>query len=317
MKRETAKHGDFSVPTSAITINTPSKDNSSSPLLAFLALICGATALACGGVFVRQSELPPTASAVYRVAIAIPLFFLLDKLLAVYSPEPAIKNESSPWRQLIPIGFIFSGNLALYHWSMTLTTLANSNLLANMAPIFVVIGGAIFFKQQFKKGFMVGMILTLVGAIILISARLDLGSSYLVGNILGVVTGMFYGAYLLSVSRVRSKYSTLSVMAWSSVGTFIVLLPITWLLGESLVPQTFHGVAVLCALAIISHVAGQGLIAYALAKMPTGLSSVTLLIQPVIATVFGWFLANEHLRVSEIAGGLVILLGIGVARKFT
>lgn len=305
----------YALPGAAAAIKTQSTDSSNSALFAFLALIFGATALAFGGVFVRQSELPPTASAVYRVALAIPLLFLLDKLVAARPSMPATQPSGGAWRDLIPIGFIFSGNLALYHWSMTLTTLANSNLLANMAPIFVVVGGWIFFRQEFKKGFLIGMLMALAGAVILISARLEFGSSFFIGNMLGVVTGMFYGAYLLSVSRVRSRYSTLAVMAWSSVGTLMVLLPVAWLRHEALVPHTVHGIGVLIALALISHVAGQGLIAYALAKLPAGLSSVTLLIQPVIATALGWFLLNEHLLLSEIAGGIVILAGIAVARR--
>lgn len=290
----------------------------STALVAFMALILGATALACGGVFVRQSELAPTASAVYRVALAIPFLFLLDRFSAAVDATPERDAiASSGWRQLIPIGFIFSGNLALYHWSMTLTTLANSNLLANLAPIFVVIGARILFGQKFKRGFVFGMMAALVGAFVLISARLDFNSSYLAGNILGFVTAIFYGAYLLAVSRVRSKFRTTSVMAWSSVGTLIVLLPITLMRGESLIPHTLHGIAVLFALALISHVGGQGLIAYALAKLPAGLSSVTLLIQPVIATMLGWFLLSERLQITEFLGGGIVLIGIVLARRYS
>lgn len=284
-------------------------------LIAFFALLLGAAALACGGVFLRQSELPPTASAVYRVALAIPVLFFFD----IFSAKAERKQfpdrlQSSPV-PLILIGFIFSGNLALYHWSMTLTTLANSNLLANLAPIFVVVGAKMFFHQKFKKGFIFGMVFALAGAVVLISARLDLGSSYMTGNLFGIVTAMFYGAYLLAVSRVRANFRTTSVMAWSSVGTFIVLLPITLMRGEPLIPHTLHGILVLLALALISHVGGQGLIAYALAKLPAALSSVTLLVQPVIATLLGWYLLHEYLRITEFIGGAIVLIGIMIARR--
>lgn len=296
------------------SIALPLSDRTTS-LVAFFALLLGAAALACGGVFVRQSELPPTASAVYRVALAIPVLFFFDLWSARAERKQFPDRPQSGPTPLILIGFIFSGNLALYHWSMTLTTLANSNLLANLAPIFVVVGAKMFFHQKFTKGFLLGMAFALVGAFVLISARLDIGSSYMTGNLLGVVTAMFYGAYLLAVSRVRANYRTTSVMAWSSVGTFIVLLPITLLRGEPLVPRTLDGMLVLLALALISHVGGQGLIAYALAKLPAALSSVTLLVQPVIATVLGWYLLHEYLRITEFIGGAIVLLGIMIARR--
>lgn len=286
---------------------------STGSLFSFLALVLGAGALALGGVFLRHSELPPTASAVYRVALAIPVFFLLDRLTArgEVPAAPAI-----PVR-LVLVGFIFSGNLALYHWSMTLTTLANANLLANLAPIFVVLGARLFLGKRFKTGFMFGMLCALAGAFVLIGHRLDFGSRHMAGNLLGLLSAVFYGAYLLAVSLVRAQHRTMTVMAWSSVGTLIVLLPLTLARGESLVPHTLHGVLMLVALALVSHVGGQGLIAYALARLPAALSSITLLVQPVIATVLGGWLFHEYLSPVEFAGAVVILAGIVIARRFS
>ncbi len=283
--------------------------------LSFAALLLGAAALALGGVFLRHSELQPTASAVYRVALAIPVFFLLDALAA--RAEPAPRTAPAFPVKLVLVGFIFSGNLALYHWSMTLTTLANANLLANLAPIFVVLGARIFLGKKFKRGFLAGMLCALAGAFLLIGHRLDFGSGRMAGNLLGLLSAVFYGSYLLAVSLVRSNYRTMSVMAWSSLGTLVVLLPVALLRGESLVPHTMHGVLMLLALALVSHVGGQGLIAYALAKLPAALSSITLLVQPVIATVLGGWLFHEYLSLAEFAGGAIILIGIVTARRFS
>lgn len=303
--------------TTSLALPAASKSN----LLSFMALLLGAAALALGGVFLRHSELPPTASAVYRVALAIPIFFLLDALAAraetAHATGAASEQRPAVPIKLILVGFIFSGNLALYHWSMTLTTLANSNLLANLAPIFVVLGSKLFLGKKFSAGFLWGMLIALSGAFVLIGHRLDFGSNYMAGNLLGLLTAVFYGAYLLAVSLVRSNYRTMTVMAWSSIGTLIVLLPVTLWRGESLVPHTLHGMLMLVGLAVISHVGGQGLIAYALAKLPAALSSITLLVQPVIATVLGASLFHEYLSVPEFVGGAIILIGIVTARRFS
>ncbi|MFN7569888.1 MAG: DMT family transporter [Betaproteobacteria bacterium] len=303
----------------SIALPTASKGS----LFSFAALLLGAASLALGGVFLRYSELPPTASAVYRVALAIPILFLLDRWAARAEPEsvlgplPGQPRERTIPLKLILVGFIFSGNLAFYHWSMTLTTLANANLLANLAPIFVVLGSKLFLGKSFKPGFLFSMLFALTGAFVLIGHRLDFGSNYMTGNLLGLLTAVFYGSYLLAVSLVRSTYRTMTVMAWSSVGTLIVLLPVTLLRGESLVPHTLHGMVMLVALAVVSHVGGQGLIAYALAKLPAAMSSITLLIQPVIATMFGAYLFHEYLSATEFVGATIILVGIVSARRFS
>lgn len=289
-------------------------------VLSFVALILGAAALALGGVFLRHSELLPTASAVYRVALAIPIFFFLDWLTVRIDKTPAITASYSKKSRRIPVqlvivGFIFSGNLVLYHWSMTLTKLANANLLANLAPIFVVLGSNLFLKKRFKQGFLFGMLLALSGAFILISNRLDLASDYMLGNLLGLGSAVFYGTYLLAVSLVRSNFRTMTIMAWSSIGTLIILLPLTFFRDESLVPHTQQGVMMLIGLAVVSHVGGQGLIAYSLAKLPAAISSLTLLIQPVIATGLGAFLFHEYMSSAELIGAVVIMVGIINARR--
>ncbi|MGH7339758.1 MAG: DMT family transporter [Candidatus Rokuibacteriota bacterium] len=286
-----------------------------SGVVPFLALLFGATALAYGGIFVRQSELPPTASAVYRVAFAVPFLFACG--LTQRAPAPRV-SQREWWRgraRLLAVGVIFSGNLALYHWSIALTTLANSALLANLAPLFVVLGSWLVFGKRISAPFALSLAVALTGALMLIGARADLGATHILGGVLGMATAIFYGAYLLAVNRVRARFDTVTVMAWSSIGTFLVLLPIAMALGESVVPRTGHGVLILLALALISHVGGQGAIAYALAHLPATVSSVTLLVQPVMAAAFGWMAFQEYPRPVEFVGGAVVLMGIVMARR--
>jgi drug/metabolite transporter (DMT)-like permease len=66
---------------------------------------------------------------------------------------------------------------------------------------------------------------------------------------------------------------------------------------------------------LITHAAGQGLIAYALAHLPAAFSSVGLLLQPVVAALFAWILLSEPLMALQIAGGLVVLAAIWLARR--
>ncbi|HEY8265665.1 MAG TPA: DMT family transporter, partial [Steroidobacteraceae bacterium] len=85
--------------------------------------------------------------------------------------------------------------------------------------------------------------------------------------------------------------------------------------GETLLPATAFGWWILIGLALVSHAAGQGLIAYALAHLPAAFSSVSLLFQPVMAALFAWVLLSEALVPLQIAGGLVVLAGIYLARR--
>ena len=74
-----------------------------------------------------------------------------------------------------------------------------------------------------------------------------------------------------------------------------------------MLPATAFGWWMLIGLALVSHAAGQGLIAYALAHLPAAFSSVSLLFQPVMAALFAWLLLSEALVPLQIAGGIVVL----------
>jgi drug/metabolite transporter (DMT)-like permease len=76
-----------------------------------------------------------------------------------------------------------------------------------------------------------------------------------------------------------------------------------------------EGWLVVIGLALLTQILGQGLIAYAFAHLPASLSSVSLLIQPVMAALFAWFLFNEAIGFAQLAGGAVVLAGIYMARK--
>lgn len=294
------------------TASIPRTD--SQAILAFFALVAGASALAYGGVFVRQSELLPTASAFWRIAFALPVLAVAVRLFPS-GGAPAADLSGRQRLRLILVGMIFSGNLTLWHWSLTMTKLANANLLTNFAPLVVVLGSWLLFRQRITRTVLVGLVTALVGAVLLISGKIEFTQRTVAGDLLSLATAVFYGAYLLALGRVRQQTSTLEVMLWSSVGTLIVLLPLCLLMGETLLPTTLHGLSILIALALLSHLAGQGLIAYALAHLPATISSITLLIQPVVAAVIAWVLLDESLTPMELVGGAIVLTGVLVARR--
>jgi drug/metabolite transporter (DMT)-like permease len=82
-----------------------------------------------------------------------------------------------------------------------------------------------------------------------------------------------------------------------------------------MLPVSAFGWWMLVGLALISHAAGQGLIAYALAHLPAAFSSVSLLSQPVMAALLAWVLLSEGLMPLQILGGLIVLAGIYLARR--
>ena len=203
-----------------------------------------------------------------------------------------------------------AGGVILY------TSVANSTLLANLAPIFVTLAGWLFWKQKVTGTFLAGMALAIGGMFVLVGPNFAVGGTKLLGDALGALTGVFYAGYMLSIKAARdADASTARLMAWSTTITAIVLLPIALLAPQPFLPSSAQGWLVLLGLALITQILGQGLIAYAFAHLPASLSSVSLLIQPVMATLFAWWLFGEAVGALQFAGGAIVLAGIWLSKK--
>jgi hypothetical protein len=126
-----------------------------------------------------------------------------------------------------------------------------------------------------------GLVMALLGATLIVGASFQIRLQQVGGDLLALTLSFFYAGYLLSITRLRRDFSTAAIMTWSTAGCTVILLLVTLLSGERFFASSASGWLVLGGLALVSQVAGQGLIADALAHLPTAFSSVILLLQSV------------------------------------
>jgi drug/metabolite transporter (DMT)-like permease len=282
--------------------------------LAFFALLLGAVGIGFAPVLVRLSDTAPVASAFWRLFLSLPVLWIW--MLAEPKRNQAA-NRPSP-SDLWPLalaGLFFTADLAVWHWSIRLTSVANATLFANFAPLYVTLAAWLLFAERASRVFVGGLLLAMAGAVLLMAESLNFGPATLLGDGLGQLTAIFYAGYILSVGRLRARFSTATLMAWSGLFSTLGLFLIALLMGEDFMPGSAQGWAALAAMALVSHVGGQSLIAYGLAHLPPAFGSVTLLLQPVIAAFLAWGILAEPLSPLKGLGGLVVLLGIALARR--
>lgn len=280
---------------------------------ALLLLIAGAVGIAFAPIFVRLSELGPSATGFHRLFLALPAMALWLALEGRSTPSQP-PSRADKWR-LAGAGLFFAGDLAVWHWSIQYTSVANSTLLANFAPIFVTLAVWLLFGERPTRRFVLALALAMGGALALMGSSLSFDMAHVWGDALGLICAGFYAGYLLSVARLRSRFSSALIMTWSGAVTALALLPVAVLSGESLIATSAGGWAVLLGLALVSHVGGQGLIAAGLAHLPPAYSSMVLLVQPAVAALLAWALLGEALTWWQAAGAALIIAGIRLARR--
>lgn len=279
------------------------------------ALLAGAVCIGFAPIWVRWSEVGPVATAFCRLALALPVM----ALWAAHE-RPASTSARSPRRRAsagwsIAAGTMFALDLAAWHLSIRLTSVANATLLGNLAPVFVTLGAWLFLGEQLHRRFLGGMCLALLGAWFLSGATPGMDPSRLRGDLLGVITAAFYGGYQLCVARLRRDHPAGRVLLFSSLVCTPLLGLLSLALGEALWPVTARGWWVVVGLAVTAQILGQGLIIYGFAHLPAGLSSLTLLLQPLVAALAGWMLLGERLGLGQGFGGALLLLGLYAARR--
>lgn len=266
-------------------------------------------------ILVRLRETGLIATAFWRILLALPYFWFMASVQRRKSDKKVLPKDGKAYGLLFLAGFFFAMDLNLWHWSIHLTAIANATLLTNFAPVIVTLGSWYLFRTRIRGLFLVGMFTALVGSVLVIGQSLSFGSERLLGDLLGLLSAFFYGAYQLTVKHLRKQFDTSTIMAISGVGCLAVFLPASLLTETGFFAVTLRGWLVLIALALAAQIGGQNLIVFALAKLPAHFSSVSLLLQPTLATIWAWAIFGETLTPVQGLGALIVLLGIYLSRQ--
>ncbi len=281
--------------------------------LALACLVLGGIAIGASPIFVRLSEVGPISTGFWRLALAlIPI-----SLWGMFSRS---KDEAAPaglrdcFLLILP-GLALAIDLVAWHLSLHMTSVANATLLANLAPVFVTLIGWFLFKTAVSRIFLLGLGLAIAGVVTLKGGPAALVDGQLTGDAVAVLAAAFYACYILAIGRLRSRFGTNRIMIWSSASAALSILPFALYFEGNILPQSLYGWAIVAGLAFISHAGGQVAITYALAYLPAAFSSLTLLLQPVVAAILAWWILAEAVTPLQVTGGIIVLIGILVARR--
>jgi len=267
--------------------------------LAFPALLFGNVALAFGPWMVRLADVGPVAAGFWRLALALPLLFLVARV--------AKQSPHWPSRGLILIILIaalfYSLDLAAWNAGIRMTKLGNATLFGNSGS-FVFAAYALWLAHRRPSPRQIAAIaLAVAGAALLMSGSYELSPKNFTGDLLTLVAGLFYGGYLIFVERGRASLQPIPLLILATVFSVPILLFISVALGETIWP---HNWTPLLIFALSSQVIGQGLLVYSIGTLPPLVVGLALLTQPAISATIGWVVYRESLSIMDVVGALAI-----------
>lgn len=284
-----------------------SKNPSLTLVFGTLMLTLGALAMGASVLFVRLADVGPFASAFWRVALALPP-------LVLWAALAEGTRAFRPDRLSLLAGAFFAGDLFFWHLAILGTTVANATVLATTSPLWITAFAVLVLRQKVSRAGLLGLGLCIAGALALVGRSWQFDPQQLPGDAAGLATAVFFAGYFLAVSRARASRGAAAITLVSTATTALILLAVALIAEPTLWPASTGGVAALVALALVSQVGGQGLMAVGLAAVPPAFGALVFFLEVASAAALGALLLDEPITGLQAAGGALILAGIVVAR---
>lgn len=274
--------------------------------LALSAAFIGIWASAFTAARIVALETPPLWALGIRFAICVPLLALI--VLATRAPMPA--RPDMP--RVLAMGvFGLGGYLACAWVASAHISSGLVALLCATTPIFVALGERLWRGVQLPSAAWLGLGLGWTGVALLAAPRAMGHGLDALGIGLALAAALSQALGMLILAPARGRIAPWSANLWQTcAGAVLVLALAVTLESPPGLEHSFAGWA-----AFTWSVLVVGLLAYflyftLLGRLgPTGAASLQLLAPPVAALI-GWIGLGEVLRLTDILGGCITLLGL-------
>jgi len=285
-------------------------------LLTYLSLVF--TTLLWGGTFVAgrvlAGELAPSSSAFLRFLIAS---LALTAILIFTEKKPASPPRNT-WLPLLLLGAtgVFLYNV-LFFYGLKHIGGGRASLIIACTPLTISLCGIIFLKERMTLIKGAGILVSLVGALVVISnghletiltLGFGVGEKAMVGCVLS------WTAYSIIGRSVLRSLSPLSSVCYSSlVGTVLLFFPaLAGGLQANLMSISNLGWLCLGYLGIFGTAVGFSLYYIAITRIGTTRAGVFINLVPVFGLLLSWLFLNESVTATVLTGGILVLAGIAL-----
>ena len=249
--------------------------------------------------------------AFYRTAGAALILWLYCLCRAEKRQEiKKLLGEGKKLWQWMGFGLWRAMEMMLYAYGLEGGRVLFSTVLANSAPLFVMLFSYLFLREKTGKKALLGA-LTAMGGLALVAMQGGEKDGSMGSALLILASAAFNAGYLLMGKGFRTKTSAAVLMA--GVFTMIALTQLILCLfsPEKLGPIALRGWWLLLAITLTCTLFGQMIVLYIVKPLPPATVSMAYLAGPVAAALYGFLFVGEMPAPLTMADGAVVLIGLG------
>lgn len=213
---------------------------------------------------------------------------------------------------MLAFGPIYTLQTALYFAALARIEAGTASLLLYLAPTFVVLFAWTLGRRPVAAQVW-ALVLTLAGLAVVIGLPGE-GSADLLGLLLGVLTAMCYGAYLLGSERFLGRFPPLAVTAHVSLGAAVGFALLGAGAGRLGVPGGVEAWALVLGCVLVPTLLALPTLFAAIASLGAARASILATSEPVWTALLAAAVLSEAIGPGLVAGGAFILLGAAIAQ---
>jgi drug/metabolite transporter (DMT)-like permease len=266
----------------------------------------GIAAISFSAIFVKWTDAPTSVVAMYRLFVTV---LLMLPFLFKYKQE-FTQISKKVGLQLVGSGFFLGLHFLLWMASLRYTTVASSTSLLTLEPVFVMLGAFLVFRHKLRGMMVLGMLVAICGAIWMGWGDFRFSFEAFVGDALSLLSALAVAVHMLIGSNLRSSVSTYvySISVFASAGIVIAIYNLAE--GFSFVGYTMNDWTMFLLLAIVPTLLGHYVFNWLLKHVKPVSVSMSVLGEPLGATLLAVWLLGEKVTPSQIGAGCLLLLGV-------
>ena len=265
-----------------------------------------------GRAFVSDAQIPPIALAWWRWAIAVSLMmpFALPQIRSHWA---TIWRHRKIMSLLAMLGMGFHNLLS--YVGLQFTTATNGVLLNSATPVMIILIGVVFFKRRVPAIQMVGVAISLVGVMtILTKGQLELLTTvqFNRGDLIVLASMLLWALYTLTLKWRPQGLPGIALLAVCGLIGLLGMTPVyVWEIasGKS-IQWTWGAAAALLYLGIFPSVIGYVFWNRGVEEVGPSVAGLFMYLMPVFGSLLAWLFLGERLFWFHLVGIAFIFAGI-------
>jgi drug/metabolite transporter (DMT)-like permease len=257
--------------------------------------VAGAAILwSSGGLFIKLAPMPALAVACGRSVVAA-VFYLL-----VLRPNLRLARVST--------AVAYAGCIVTFVAATKLTTSANAIFLQYTGPAYVLLLSPFVLKEPFRPIDGVCVLLSLAGMSLFFVGKVESGQA--LGNVLGVVSGVFFALTVVLVRRdaKSGREDALPSIALGNLIAAAVTLP--WAIQALPAITSARGAGVLLYLGVVQLGLAYVLFIGGVRKVPAAEASLISMLEPILNPIWVLLGTGERPGPWAIAGAVIVVAAV-------